>query len=230
LIGKNRKMPALTEQFFANLPSYSTGSHLVVSDEFINLATRIDQKNSEGKKVLLLTSLRAGEGKTTVSANLAIALAHLNKRVLLIDADFKRPALHAIFNLNPLYGLSDILSQNIPVETFIPRNFTANEVHLITSGKKLYSDERFPKAQMHTLLTSLKEYYDYILLDSAPMTVKSQFKTLLKLVDGIYLVVRNDNLLFLNSSTLTKLPRSNKKFQGLIINNYQSKFSQLVFN
>ncbi len=216
-----------SELFGTNLGNAT--SNLIVSDEFISLAHKIDKKN-KNNKVLLITSLKAGEGKTTVSANLAIALAHIGKKVLLMDADFKRPALHGVFNLNPLYGLSEILAKDIRVESFIPKDSSPNEVHLITSGKKLYSEDQFPKSKLRALLLSLRKHYDYVLLDSAPLTVKGQFKKLLQIVDGVYLVVRNDNLLFFKSSTLQKLPRTNKKFQGLIINNYHSNLNQLVFN
>ncbi len=144
-------------------------------------------------QVLLVTSPGPGEGKTTVVQNLGIALAETGRKVLLIDADFRRPHLHKRFHLPNTNSLIDYLSDEDALETqymgvsagvpglfILPNRPTDNHV-----AKALYS----PKLQ--AFLRKLRESYDMILVDAPPFLHLADARIIASLTDGAILVLRS---------------------------------------
>jgi len=140
---------------------------------------------------LLVTSVQAGEGKTTVSMNLAISLARLGRRVLLIDADMRRPSLHRAFGLRESPGLSDALMgeedwRGMTAEVGVPN------LRLLAAGSpsdvpaELLSSER-----MGTLIEEAEAEHEFVVIDSPALMVNvADARILTSLADGIVLVVR----------------------------------------
>jgi polysaccharide biosynthesis transport protein len=123
-------------------------------------------------KSLVLTSALAGEGKSTMSLGLAVSAARLNKRVLLIDADLRRPSLHQLLNLPNDQGLSTFLKSDIPIAQLTADQTANNRSNLaiITAGPssgdpaKLLSSPR-----MRDLIASFEQHYDLVLIDAPPV-------------------------------------------------------------
>ena len=139
-------------------------------------------------RCILVTSPTAGDGKTTVAANLAVALAESGKRVLLIDCDLRRPGLHAVFGLPRSPGLTEALvsgQEQVPsVPTAIP------DLQLLPAGEPPPNPAEFiASARLARLLARAREAADYVVLDSPPVTVVADPAVLATLSDGVLLVV-----------------------------------------
>jgi capsular exopolysaccharide synthesis family protein len=169
----------------------------MVAESFRAILTSIMFSGDNGNRprVLVVTSGSPKEGKTTVASNLAIALAEVHQRVLLIDGDMRRPRLHEIFDAGNERGLSDILKENVALaesglagviqETKLPNLF------LLPSGpaSNAASTLLFSR-QMPGLLKDLQRQFDSILIDTPPMLQMPDARVLGRLADAVLLVVR----------------------------------------
>lgn len=155
-------------------PSISQVIHWRPFRESLDLLYQnIQLLNSNGAlKSLVVTSALAGEGKSTLILGLAISAARLHQRVLLIDADLRRPSLHKLLNLPNDRGLSSLLTSDAPVPTAIAAqdsNLRSN-ISVLTSGPtpadpaKLLSSQR-----MREVMATFEQTYDLVLLDAPPV-------------------------------------------------------------
>jgi non-specific protein-tyrosine kinase len=135
-----------------------------------------------------VTSAAAGEGKSTTAANLAIALAEGGRRVIVIDADLRRPSLHTLFGVDRQEGLSNLL---IGEQTQLPLIDTASPgVRLLTSGPvpanplEVLASRRFDQA-----LALARAQADFVLVDTAPAGALADAAVLAPRLDGMLLVV-----------------------------------------
>jgi capsular exopolysaccharide synthesis family protein len=144
----------------------------------------------EKTKKLLITSPAPGDGKTTSASNLAIAMAQAGQRVLLLDADFRRPTLHKIFEIVPDVGLSSVMSGLAPLEKAIYRTEVEN-LHLCPCGPIPRNPSEILNGQAFAdLLESLERKYDHIVIDSPPVAPVTDARILGALCDETILVLR----------------------------------------
>lgn len=144
--------------------------------------------------IIGVSSALAGEGKSLSSVNLAHSLAQLDKRVLLMDCDMRRPSLNAKLPIQKTPGLSNYLTRQVDKQEIIQK-YTTEECRfdVVSSGRnppnpiELLSSER-----MHKMLEDLRSSYDYIILDLPPVGEVSDALVASKLADGILLVVRQN--------------------------------------
>ncbi|MEP7340590.1 MAG: polysaccharide biosynthesis tyrosine autokinase [Acidobacteriota bacterium] len=140
-------------------------------------------------KTILVTSSLAGEGKTTTTVNTAIMLSQLGSKVLIIDADMRRPRVHKQFGLNSSPGLSNYLSSEIELDTII-RPSTIKNLSLLCAGLiPPNSAELLSSEKMTHLLQLLSERFDHILVDSPPVNSVTDPVILSRLVEGVILVI-----------------------------------------
>jgi polysaccharide biosynthesis transport protein len=137
---------------------------------------------------LLVTSSEAGEGKTVIAANLAVSLARLNQRVLLIDADLRRPRLHEMFGEENGPGLTDVLLGKPTATTF--RKTKVARLWLMPSGRAasnptdLLGSESFVK-----LIDSLQKQVDWLVIDSPPVLAVADTCVISRVASGVLFVV-----------------------------------------
>jgi capsular exopolysaccharide synthesis family protein len=151
------------------------------------------EPNQSGGRVIVMTSPELGDGKTTVSTNLAIALAHIGRRVVLVDGDLRRPRVHSIFNEEGEGGLASILNGTDPIrsvtefvrETSIPNLFIIPTDPVVEGlSRKLHSP------RMRSLVARLRADFDVVIIDSPPVLHISDARVLGRLSDGVLLVFR----------------------------------------
>jgi capsular exopolysaccharide synthesis family protein len=141
-------------------------------------------------KVIVVTSPSPGDGKSTVASNLAIALAQADQRVLLIDADLRKPKQHLIYEVSPALGLGSVLTDRRPVEEAIIANVVesldllpcgvlpTNPVELLNNG--FFAD----------MLNQLRDRYDRIVIDSPPVMPVADARVIAALGEATLLVLR----------------------------------------
>lgn len=177
---------------------------------------------SSKKKIVLISSPDPNTGKSTTTANLAVTMAQTGSRVLVIDADLRRPTLHRVFHVNKSEGLTRYLINMCTWEECVKKDVAPN-VDLIASGPiPPNPSELLGSARMVNLLNLAAEQYDYIFIDTPPVNV---------VTDGLVLAARAAGVILLsryNSTTYDELQEaidSIKKVHGnllgVIINDYK---------
>jgi capsular exopolysaccharide synthesis family protein len=142
------------------------------------------------RQVVGLTSSISGEGKTFCSVNLATVMAMSGKRTLLIDADMRRPRVHEALEIAEGTGLSTYLVGDCELNDAIRRTDTAGLDVIIAGPLPPNPLELMESPRMATLLASVRERYDQIIVDASPMGLVSEFKVLLGHLDVTLYVVR----------------------------------------
>lgn len=163
----------------------------IVAESFRSVRTAMFfSTQSRGAKVIQVSSPLPGDGKTTVSSNMAVATAQSNKRVLFIDADMRKPSLNLQFNLGNEKGLSDILYGKAELQDVVQKTAIDN-LSVLTTGEmphnpaELLSSERFA-----SLVREARQFYDFVIFDTPPLLAVSDPCVISNQVDGIVLVVR----------------------------------------
>lgn len=151
--------------------------------------------NGDAPRVLVVTSARSGEGKTTVASNLAIALTEIGVKVLLIDGDLRHPRLHQIFHQPNTWGLSDLLREknaveDVPLETLVKRT-SVPRLYLLPGGTS--ADNVFAlllSGRMARLVPRFRQAFDYVLIDAPPCLEFADARILGRIAQKVILVVR----------------------------------------
>ncbi len=140
-------------------------------------------------KIIALTSGIPAEGKSTVSANLAIAMADLGHKVLLIDADLRRPVQHRTWELLNRVGLSDVLVGEATIEDAIQE--AEPNLDVLTSGVLPPNPSALIDSEhMINLLKEFSQTYRYVIIDTPPLSATADTLTLSRMSDGLLMVVR----------------------------------------
>jgi len=171
-------------------------------------------------KKIVVTSSVPKEGKSTVSANLAVAMAQMGRKVLLVDADMHRPLQQEIWELPNHLGLSNILVGQTEPRTAI-KKITAN-LHVLTSGVIPPNPMALLDSQrMASLVEVFSANYDYVIIDAPAVNVAADAAILGKMTDGILLVVR-PSVVDTASATRAKefLEQSGQHILGQVINGF----------
>ena len=166
----------------------------VIAEQFRTIRTNISFMGIDQPiKTLAFTSANISEGKSTVTDNIAVVWANAGKRVLLIDADLRRPTLHQTFNISNQQGLTTILTSDeaeMDITNIIKETQIEN-LSILTCGPippnpaELLNSER-----MQALVASMKDNYDVVILDVPPILAVSDTQALVSHLDGVVLVIR----------------------------------------
>lgn len=159
-------------------------------EAFRRLRTNIFMLDPETPlQTLLVASAEPGEGKSTIVANLALAMAQSGRKVIIVDGDLRLPTLHQIFNLLNEIGLSSILRQEVMLAEAV-QDSQIPGVQVLTSGPLPPNPaELLGSPQMTTLLEQLRQQFDLVLLDTPALLAVTDAVVLALAVDGVILVV-----------------------------------------
>lgn len=146
----------------------------------------------KGLSTFLVTGSSPQEGKTDVAVNLAISFSEVGRKVLLLDADLRRPRLHNTFALKPIPGFNELLSGEVTVDDVVHKTSIAN-LSVIPCGKLPGRPaELLETSDQAGILQLLKNRFEYIILDSPPILPVTDALILADVVDGIIQVVQGD--------------------------------------
>jgi polysaccharide biosynthesis transport protein len=165
--------------------------HSMMAEQLRQVRTRLQHSSSlDTTRTILITSPSPGDGKSTIACNLAAGLALNGRRILLVDANFRRPELHRVFNLANEQGFSDVLnsidlfSQAVQ-ETQVPNLFVLPSGHKPTNATELVESQL-----LVDFIERCLEDYDHVIFDSGPLLFVSETVGLAPRVDGVVTVVR----------------------------------------
>jgi len=169
-----------------------------VAESFRNTLASIlfSQQYAKRPQVILITSPGRSEGKSTTATNLAIALAEINQRVLLIDADVRRSALHKIFDVPNTWGLSDLLRERTPLQDCpleaLARKTSVDGLYLLPSGPGTVSvSNLLYSGRMSELLDRVRRDFETVVIDTPPILYVADARILARLSDAAVLVIRS---------------------------------------
>jgi capsular exopolysaccharide synthesis family protein len=141
-------------------------------------------------RVLLVSSSLAGEGKSTVAVNLAVARAEQGKTCIL-DADLRRPSIARAFRITPVCGLSEYLMGSVALESIITPAAGIPALTVVSAGKAMADPGRLINSKnMRLLVSTLRKLYDFIVIDSPPILPYADGRALAPFVDGVVFVGR----------------------------------------
>lgn len=194
----------------------------VVSEQFRTVRTSIDFSMPDKElETLVVTSATPGEGKSTVAANTAVVYAQNGKKVLLVDADMRKPTVHYTFSLVNNAGLSNLLTQKTTMQVVVKKT-EVEGLDIITCGAIPPNPaELLGSKMMDTVIDSFKDQYDLIIFDAPPI---------LSVTDGLILGNKCDGVVLVISSGTTEkenivkakeaLVHSQANILGVVLNNF----------
>jgi capsular exopolysaccharide synthesis family protein len=203
-----------------DLPAGALLSPSVVTEAYRKLRTAVLlSRPGSPPKTLLFTSGTDSEGKTITTANSAIMFAQMGYEVLVIDADLYRPSCHRALRTKNALGLTDFLAGQAPLERVIMPT-AIPKLHLLSRGSPAPNPTELVGSQkMHESLGALKERFDFLLIDSPPITPVSDAVLLSTMVDGVILVVRGQRTRkHLVKAAVAQLKSSQAKILGVVLN------------
>ena len=164
----------------------------IAAESYRTLRTNIQYSSFDREyKTIVVTSSEQGEGKSTTAGNLALSMAQGEKKVILIDCDLRKPSLHKKFQISNLVGLSDVIVGKSDLASAVHR-YNKNLV-ILPSGKiPPNPSEMLSSKTMTKLLETLKEGFDYIIIDTPPVQAVTDSQILSVKADGTILVVKSE--------------------------------------
>ena len=217
-----------------NKKKSSNGNYKLISDKNTSFVMKESYKSmrtniifalsASNKKIITVSSANPGEGKSTTASNISLSLAEAGKKVLLIDADLRKPVQHKIFQVNNKLGFSGIIGNINSFEEAVQKNIVEN-LDLLTSGiKPPNPSELIGSMNTYELLKGLSKIYDYIIIDTPPINVVTDALNISSDIAGMIMILKHA------STTTDDIERAVKTVQlangdllGMIINDIQHK-------
>lgn len=224
---KNKEENSANSAVLAKRRLLTANSPFAMKEAYNAIRTKL-MFTGKGEKcpVFAVTSSMMHDGKTTNSVNLAISIANAEKKVLLIDADLRKPTVHRYFSLENKDGLSEILA-GLTNEIRI-RNTDTENLKVLTSGQIPPNPaELLGSEQMDTLLEYVRNYFDYVIIDTPPTNVVTDATILAEKITGYVFVVQGGKNHFNDVSyALETLKQVNGRVVGMILNDITGKAVQ----
>ena len=203
----------------------------ITAESYRSLRTNIPYSSIDKQvKTLVVTSSNAGEGKSTVSGNLAYTFFQSGKRVLIIDCDLRKPSLHRKFNVSNEVGLTDVLVGTSELNKVMKK--IDDNLYLLTTGTLPPNPaEIIGSNTMENFLDECKINFDYIILDTPPILPVTDSKLLAIKADATVLVVRSEISKSKHVSQAYKeLEKVNANVIGTILNDVEMYSEKLYYD
>lgn len=195
------------------------------SESYRTMRTAIENSLPDhGKsKAVLVTSPAPKEGKSTAIANLAVSAANSGRKVLLVDADLRRPVQHQIFSVDREPGLSNALIGEIPVNQAIKKTMVPG-LHIIPCGNiPSHPAELLGSGKMEKFVRLVRQYYDLVLFDAPPVIAMADTLVLSKYTDGAVIIVSADQTKNLGLEKGKEMMEANgANLLGVVVNRFNA--------
>jgi polysaccharide biosynthesis transport protein len=172
-----------------------------------------------GQRVIQVTSPNPGDGKSTLASNLAVTVANSGKRVLLVDADFRRPRVHKIFGVDNTVGVTGVIDGDFEIADVVQESEVKN-LSILPCGRRPHNpSELLTSREFDELLGVLREQYDLIIVDTPPVLAVTDPLNVAPRVDGVLVVLRLTKAARVTSEqTLEALEEVGAKVLGVVVN------------
>lgn len=197
-----------------------------IAEAYRTLRTNLEFSNLDKTlRAILVTSASAEEGKSTTLANLAVTIAQGGKRVILVDADLRRPTQHTIFGLKNNAGLTDVVRDDALVANLPLQETTVQNLQVLTSGQLPPNPaEILGSKRMSEIIAALLERADMVLFDAPPVLAVTDAAVLSSKVDGVLLVASAGKTKRENArKAQTQLEKINARIIGAVLNNVKAE-------
>lgn len=194
------------------------------AEAFRTIKTNIKYSSADkDKKVMLVTSTQPGEGKSTVTSNLGMSLSQDNKKVIILDADLRKPTVHKRFKVSGMCGLTNVLVGEVELDRAIIK--ISDNLDILVAGHIPPNPaELLASKGMEKLLEKLKLDYDYIIIDGNPICIIADSQILATKVDGVILVARYEKTKREDLVNAKKLVEQvNGQVIGVVLNRVKDK-------
>ena len=193
------------------------------TENFHKIAAKLEHKrNQSAEKIFAVTSVAENEGKSTCAANIAVSLADRGNKVILLDLDFKKPALYKIFSEEAVENgeISTLLSEKIAFDDFVVRQFKKTSLFLAVNTKADPNYRSYIESgSIIKLLDKLREQYDFIIIDTAPLSLDASVTDIIGMVDKTVLIVRTDTVkVNAINEAITTISKISSNLAGCILN------------
>lgn len=219
---KNRKKQQL-EQRARKLVVHASPQSMV-SEQFRTLRTNINfSVPDEDLKTILFTSSSPGEGKSTVSANMAMLFAKDGRRVLFVDGDMRKPTVHYTFNLSNTQGLSNVLTRQETPDAVIRETEVSENLHVMTSGPIPPNPAELLGSQtMDHFINYVSSRYELVVFDAPPVLSVTDAQILANKCDGTVFVINTGETEKANAGKAKELLDASKaRVLGAVLNNFK---------
>ena len=175
-------------------------------------------------KKILITSSAPGEGKSTITINLGIALAQVGHKVIIVDADMRKPKIHNYLKLQNFPGLTNVLAKTNTLEEAV-QYCPELGISVMTCGPIPPNPaELIETKMMENILNQLAEEYDYVLIDSPPASFITDASVLSKHADGVLMVFLHGSITFeIVALSIKNLKSAGANILGGILNNVDTE-------
>ncbi|HEY7118754.1 MAG TPA: polysaccharide biosynthesis tyrosine autokinase, partial [Tepidisphaeraceae bacterium] len=168
--------------------------HSAMAESFRHVRTKLQHTASlDTTRSIMVTSPSPGDGKTTIACNLAAGLALNGRRILLVDANFRRPEVHKIFELSNEQGFSDVLNAVVSFDEVVQETQVPNLAVMSAGPKPMNPTELFESQLLIDFVERALEEFDHVIFDSGPLMVVAEAQAMAPRVDGVVSVVRAKN-------------------------------------
>ena len=200
LLSKKKKGLLIDNNAFVSAKFVESFNKIVAKIEYHNLR--------DNSKVFAITSIAENEGKSTVSSNLALSLAHKGNRVILMDMDGKKPAIYKLFGCSYIEKaeLGELFNGEVSSSNYKLRQYKKTNLYLAINTRAYANSYKWIESGVaKRIVKSLKGMVDYIIIDTAPISVDSSVNEIIKMADKTMLVVKTDTVetTTVNDSILT---------------------------
>ncbi|MDX9916812.1 MAG: CpsD/CapB family tyrosine-protein kinase [Gudongella sp.] len=193
----------------------------IISEAFRTLRTNIQFSNVDGdNKLLVFTSAKQREGKSTVSSNLAYSIAESGKKTLIIDCDLRKPRVHKMFGMSNLSGLTNIIIGDSSIDLEVKRHRVMENLHILSSGPIPPNPaELLGSVRMKNFIEKVRQSYDMVIIDSPPIGLVTDSAILSTLADGTIMVLEaGQTEIDFGVYCIEQLRKVNAKILGVILN------------
>ncbi|HEX5715111.1 MAG TPA: polysaccharide biosynthesis tyrosine autokinase [Thermoanaerobaculia bacterium] len=199
------------------------GPRLAVSEAYRSLRTALLLSSAHELKVVAVTSAVASEGKSATATNLSVVMAQLGRRVLIVDADLRKPRLHEVLQVSNRAGLVSYLTGNADFESIISRTSVPNLFVMPAGPNPPNPSELLASDRMQELVRMARSRFDFVVIDTPPILPVTDAALVGTLVDGVTLCLRAGKVTRDEArSCRDRLQFAGIKVLGVVLNRHSS--------